>query len=104
MADLSYYTVVQHSGFGYGGDPTFRRGLESQHVGTQAVLKRVRQAGGVLFPNYATAEDYCMEEMYRTAPPGAFTLVPDAPGEFSDKVVEGLHIYVPPVKPEGTVE
>lgn len=103
MPTISYHTVVQHSGYGYKGDPQFIKGLESRTVDTRATLDRVKKAGGVLFHSYAQAEDYCMEEMYRTAPPGAFTLTPQAPGEFSDRVVDGLRIYVPPVRPEGAV-
>lgn len=104
MAAISYHTVVQHSGYGYNGDGTFRKGLESRSITTAAARDRVLHAGGVLFDTYTQAEDYCMEEMYRTAPPGAFTLVPEAPGVFSTREVDGLCIYVPNERPAGAVK
>lgn len=85
------YTAVQHSAYGYGGDPTFMSGLESRCLDTQAEVKRVAGAGGMLFPTYEEAEAYCEREMYE----GNNGLLPHAPGTFSDKKVDDLRIYVP---------
>ena len=45
------WTVVQHSGYGYGGDPQFERGLEVRELGVHGEpfareLGRVKTAGG----------------------------------------------------------
>lgn len=103
MATISFYTAVQHSGYGYGGDPTFQLGLESRHISTAKERDLVLHQGGVLFGSYAAAERYCMEEMYRNEPEGAFSLVPHAPGEFSTKQIDGLAIYRPQEKPAEAV-
>ena len=102
MAAISLWAVVQHSGYGYGGDPTFQLGLETNHVTTAAARDRVKRAGGVLFATYGAADDYCMKEMYRDVPEPA--LVPRAPGMFSDKVIDGLRIYKPADRPATAVD
>lgn len=85
------HTVVQHSGFGYAGDTTFRRGLESRTV-TPAQARKVEKAGGILFETYVEAEDFAEKAMF---PPGAFTMIPEARGTFSTVQVDGLAVYVP---------
>jgi hypothetical protein len=86
------WTVVQHSGFGYSGDPVFESGLEERRVGTKAEQARVERAGGVLFDDYSQAEDFAMEAMY---PADTVGLAPSARGSFSEKTIDGLRIYVP---------
>lgn len=94
-----YYTPVQHSGYGYAHKPEFAQGIELRGI-SKAEAKRVVEAGGILFSNYQTCDDWCDKEMYRNVPDG---LVPNAPGTFSTKVVNGLRIYVPGYSPEGSV-
>jgi hypothetical protein len=95
MKQITQYAVVQHSAFGYAGDPRFEAGLETRAV-TPAVAARVRAAGGLLFDDYLEAESFCDREMY---PPEATGLTPAAPGRFSRAAVDRLRVYVPP---EGT--
>lgn len=87
------YTVVQHSGYGYGSDPQFRKGLESRAV-TASQKRTVERAGGVVFPTYAAAEDYADAQMYPPTSGGG--LIPNAPGEFALFIIDGLAIYRPP--------
>ena len=100
MTEPNKYTVVQHSGFGYGSDPQFQHGLESRSVLTKAERERVTKAGGLLFDTYTEAEDFAADAMYGTFKddPGntrTFDLTPRAKGTFSDKKVDGLRIYIP---------
>lgn len=90
--DTEKWAIVQHSGFGYSEDPTFRQGLEPKLVTKVTEQRLVEQAGGLLFDGYNEAEDFCDTAMY---PPGALGLVPQARGTFSDKEIAGLKIYVP---------
>jgi len=57
------WTVVQHSGFGYGGKPAFEKGLETRMCRTQTEKNRVIKAGGVLF-DYMGAEKFAEKAMY----------------------------------------
>ena len=96
MVKINLFTVVQHSGCGYGGDYTFRRGLEVRNVDNAKDRNAVQKAGGLLFDTWGKADNYCDEEMYRDVPEGAFVLVPRAPGTFAAAEVDGLRVYVPP--------
>lgn len=89
---IDKWTVVQHSGFGYNGDPTFARGLESRRVTTKAESTRVERVGGLLFDSYGKAEDFCDTAAY---PEGYVGLTPCARASFADATVDGLRIYVP---------
>jgi hypothetical protein len=87
------WTVVQHSGFGYGSDPTFSRGLETREISKAAERDLVLQHKGVLFGSDMAAEQYCEVEMYRQVPE---VLIPEAPGQFCLFFkIDGLRIYVP---------
>jgi len=87
------WTIVQHSAYGYKGNPQFKQGLETRKVNTNAEVNRVGAAGGVIFPSYREAEDTAMNWMY---PPGhSGGIIPDAKGTFSDKEIDGLKIYIP---------
>lgn len=88
---MTQYTLVQHSGFGYSGDPTFEQGLESRVV-TPAQAKRVSAAWGVLFPSYAEAEAAAESWQY---PLGYEGLVPAARGTFAALKIDGLSVYQP---------
>lgn len=85
------WAIVQHSGYGYGENPQFRRGLELRQV-TTAQERRVREVGGVVFDGYPEADDYALAEMF---PPGYDGLTPRAPGSFARRRVDGLRVYVP---------
>lgn len=89
--DGDFYAIVRHSAFGYNGDPTFRQGLEQRAITTQDQLLRVVRLGGVAFPSYGKAEDYCMWEQYRNTS----GMVPRAPGSFSWAKLDGLQLYIP---------
>jgi hypothetical protein len=86
------WTVVQHSGYGYAEDPQFRKGLETRQITTLTEKKSVIKAGGLLFGNYADAEQYCMEEMY---PDDYGGIIPVAPGIFSAIAIDQLLVYIP---------
>lgn len=86
------YTVVQHSGVTT-GHTEFARGLEPRGVTNQSVISKIREAGGLLFADYGSADDYCDEEMY---PPNVAGLIPQAPGRFNELCkVDGSPIYLP---------
>ena len=88
------YAVVQHSGFGYAGNPQFYKGLEMRSVTTDTQKKKVLDAGGVVLPTYSACDKYCFKEMYGEHE----GLIPNARGGFSKKEVDGLCIYIPPKK------
>ena len=89
------YTVVQHSGFGYAGDETWEQGLEIRSVDTKAEQDLVRKADGVLFDTYHEADEFIERAMY---PENYQGLIPKAQGEFSDKEIDQLRIYIPKVQ------
>lgn len=88
---MPHYTIVQHSAYGYKGDPAFSKGLETRSVNTDE-RNRVVKAGGLLFPTYSSAENYADREMYVQVYGG---IIPDAPGTFSHMKIDGLAIYIP---------
>ena len=99
MVKESKWTVVQHSGSGYGGKPAFARGLEVRAVGSPRLLNAVVKGGGLLFGDYKEAYRYCYDEMYGE---GAEGLVPRAPGRFHPTLkVDGLALYIPKARPPG---
>jgi hypothetical protein len=90
---LNKWTVVQHSGYAYGGKPGFEQGLETYQLMTAAELRRVQAAAGLLFDSWTAADTYGDNAVGRG-------LYPAAPGTFSDKTVNGQRIYLP--APAGT--
>lgn len=86
---IDKYTVVQHSGFGYGGKTGFKQGLEVRAVTRQAEVRKVEKAGGILFDSYAEADKFCDEA---TEGPGIY---PQAKGNFAREAIDGLRIYIP---------
>ncbi|WP_274916833.1 hypothetical protein [Streptomyces sp. WZ-12] len=82
------YTLVQHSG-GLG----FERAVEEVSVSTKGEQARIQRAGGVLFKTYKAASDAADAENF---PPGIEGIIPQARGTFSDKLVNGLRLYIPP--------
>ncbi len=86
------YTLVQHSAFGYGGDPAFRRAIEERTT-TAEEQKTVEKSGGLLYPTYAAASEAAMEINY---PPGyGGFLAPRVNGSFSPTKIDDLAIYLP---------
>ncbi len=86
------YAIVQHSGFGYGGNPQFEQGLEVRSVTRKADQTKVEKLGGKLFDNYVQADEYADAEPYPAHYGG---LIPKAPGRFADFEVDGLRVYLP---------
>lgn len=85
------YTLVQHSGYGYAGDPTFEQALEIRSV-SGVERKRVMKAGGMLFDTWNRADDAAERLMY---PDEGFYLVPRFKGTFANAVVDQLRIAIP---------
>lgn len=88
---MTRYTLVRHSGYGYGRNPSFAFGVEPRSVnGNEA--KSVRAAGGLLFDSYREADERAEAEMYYGAPD---SLLPRVRGSFSEVRFGGLQVYVP---------
>ena len=90
------YVVVQHSGYGYAGDSTFKKGLEVRSLETEAQVGKIVAMGGKVFPTWADADNYCEREMWRNT--HGTSLIPSADGTFSYEKVDGLAIYIPKEK------
>lgn len=86
------YTVVQHSAFPK--NPQFEQGLESAYI-SDGKIRKVLNAGGLVFSSYMAAEDYAEAEMYPKEYGG---LIPSARGTFSTKTIDRRRIYIPPKK------
>lgn len=82
------YTLVQHSG-GAG----FERAVEEVAVSTVSEQACIQRAGGVLLRTYQEASDAAEAANY---PPGVEGIIPQARGAFSNRLVKGLRLYVPP--------
>jgi hypothetical protein len=82
------YTVVQHSGYGYAGKPTFKQALEVRTLHTVGEVRTVQQADGLLFDDWKEADDYTDSVPFL-----------NAPGTFSPKKIDQLRIYQPPNAP-----
>lgn len=88
------YTLVCHSGWGYGGNPQFRLAVESRMIEGREIEK-VKNVGGLVFDTYDKADKAEQRENY---PPGVDGLIPCVRGSFSKKKVDGLAIYLPDSK------
>ena len=86
------YTLVQHSGYGYAEKPGFAKGLEVRSLSTRAEANLVARVNGMIFMDYADAEDAAMELMYPLDYNGIY---PAFKGTFSDKKIDGLAIAIP---------
>ena len=85
------YTLVEHSGSAWGGDPTFARGVEVVGVVTKQQQLRVIEAGGMIFDKWIDADDFSMAVMY---PNDGLGLIPKARGTFGP-LVSNLRLYIP---------
>lgn len=84
------WTLVQHSGFGYGHKPAFKLAVETRMISGKDI-ERVKKAGGLIL-DYNDAEDRADAENYPDSNEG---LIPTAQGTFSKMKVDYLAIYVP---------
>ncbi len=89
---MTRWTVVQHSGYGYKGDPQFSRAVETRMLSNTAEVSRVEQAGGVIFEDYNSAEDFAEKANF---PPEVTGIIPRVKGSFSKQEIDGLRIYIP---------
>jgi hypothetical protein len=96
MAKLQgdWWTLVQHSAYGYQEKPGWDKAVETRKLTTEAELDRVRKVGGLLFSTYDAADQ---QEYQSNYPDGAGErlMYPQVKGTFSDKEVDGLKIYIP---------
>jgi len=88
------WTIVQHSGWGYGQKPGFEKGLEPREIPTRALRNLVERVGGVVYEDYLEADEAAHELMF---PPGhpEHMLYPNFMGTFSEKKIDGLRIAIP---------
>ena len=89
------YTLVRHSAFAFGGDPTFEYAVELQTVYKKADVKRIEKANGFVFDSYKVASDAEESENY---PPAVDGMIPHVEGRFSKLKVDSSEIYVPPAR------
>jgi hypothetical protein len=88
---VTFYAIVQHSGYAWGEDPTFAKAVEQIGVSTKQA-EAVVALGGRVFDNYMDADRFAEAENY---PPTVFGLIPAAPGTFTDAKVNDLPVYKP---------
>lgn len=91
MTRICKWTLVQHSGYGYGGNAGFKYGLETREINNVTDLRKVMKAGGVVFDNYMDAGRAEEELPYKNNS----SLYPKVHGTFSDEMIDGLRIYIP---------
>lgn len=89
---MDKWTLVQHSGFGYANNPEFQQAVETRSLSNAREIKRVNDAGGMVFDSYSDASDREFEENY---PPEVQGLVPKCRGLFSEKKIDELRVYIP---------
>ncbi len=86
------WTIVQHSGFGYGGKPGFEHAVETVALNRKSEKTLVESVNGIIFPTYRDASVFEEQANY---PAGTEGIYPDAKGTFSEKRIIGLRIYIP---------
>lgn len=92
MKSDAKYTLVQHSGFGYGGDRQFMMAVELRQVDGRQI-ESVKKAGGVLFSTYTEADEAEQSENYPSDVKG---LIPCVLGSFHTKSkIDDLKVYIP---------
>ena len=91
----SKYTLVQHSGYGYGGKPEFMAAVETRQISGKEI-DRVKKVGGVVFDAFHEADEAENRENY---PPGVKGIIPRVRGRFHPTAaVDRLKIYLPDPK------
>ena len=86
------YTLVQHSGFVVSGKIDFKYAVELRCMGSKEEVKKVQEAGGLLFGTYSGASQREFKENY---PPDVHGMIPRVSGSFSQSKVQGQKIYIP---------
>lgn len=86
------YTLVQHSGYGYGHKPAFKQGLEVRSVTLKSDLNKIVKVGGIVFDTWQEASD---AEERLSYPEGYEGMLPIFRGTFSDHEIDGLRIAIP---------
>lgn len=87
------YTLVQHSGYGYGGKETFKKAVEVMHLDGPRDVALVSKYGGLIYNTYAEAR---RAEEYLNGIDGKRPFL-SVPGTFLAPVkIDGLALYVPP--------
>lgn len=92
MSTSHGWTVVQHSGYGYSGKPGFEHAVESRVIESARERRTIESEGGLVFAKYNEAEDFAEAANF---PEGASGIYPEAKGTFSEKMIDGLRIYIP---------
>jgi hypothetical protein len=86
------WTVVQHSGYGYKGNPQFEHAVEVRQLHNLGELRLVERVGGMVLDSYMDAEAFAERANYRPSNKG---IIPNAMGTFSKLQIDGLKIYIP---------
>jgi len=92
------FTLVQHSGFGFAGNPQFQHAVEEACLSSTREVERVRRAGGVILGDYFEASQRAELENY---PPWVKGFIPHAAGTFAKVKIGGLRVYLPHPSPSG---
>lgn len=87
------YTIVQHSAYGYKGNPQFEKAVEVTGLTTRGEAHLVVRVGGITFSDFRAAEDFAEHANYPE--PEKQGIIPAVQGTFSKKMINGLRIYVP---------
>ena len=91
---MTYYTLVQHSGYVTGDDFTFSRAVETHSIGRREAVAAIK-AGGLVFDDYDAASRSEYEANYSN--PSYTGLVPCVRGTFAQ--VRGVshlaRLYIP---------
>lgn len=88
---MEYYTLVQHSGFGYGENPEFEQAVEMRSI-TKKQIEKVKRKDGLIFESYGDASDAADSENY---PDDVAGLIPKVNGTFINWEIDGLRLYIP---------
>lgn len=94
MAYKTKWTIVQHSGAGYGGKEGFAHAVEERTIDNKRDENMVLKAGGLIFEDYMEAVEF-EEKANGITDPDHVGIYPKAKGTFSDKEIDGLKIYIP---------
>lgn len=94
MTQIQKWAIVQHSGYGYKGNPQFQAAVEVVGIHTVGQQRLVERCGGAVFDSYLDAEGFAEKANY-PADMNPQSIIPQAKGEFSKLRIDGLRIYIP---------
>lgn len=89
----SKWTLVQHSGYGFGGDTQFIRAVEIASIETKKEIDTIEKLGGLIFDSYIDADEAEYAENYPD--PNDQSIIPNCRGTFARAKISGLKIYIP---------